>query len=199
MPAGELEADFRRLHLHPLVGRDLAVGPDEAAFLDDPDVVHLAAHRTSQRRHDRVGVPVNRQARALAVDLEVDRDTVDRARLIKGRVEDFEERIALFAPPDPAQRFVLVVGLAVDVRVAAAAPLVDRARPPQSPDDVRAGEVEPVESALLDPVAEQGLTVPLRRVWGALEVAAAARIAAAELEVRPGDRPADHFRSWRRN
>ena len=41
-----------------------------------------------------------------------------------------------------------------------AAAVVDRARPPERPDDLGSGEIEPVESALLDPVAERARQFP---------------------------------------
>src|SRR5436190_3295382 len=121
VPAGEIEADLGRLDLDPLVGTDLALGPDEAALFDDLDVVLLATHWASKRRHNGVRDPLDRDARALPVDREVNRDPVDRGRRVEGRVEDLEERVALLASPDPAERFVLVVRLAAHVGMTAAA------------------------------------------------------------------------------
>ena len=42
MPPGEIEAHLGCLDFDPLVGRDLALGPDETGVFDDLDVVFLA-------------------------------------------------------------------------------------------------------------------------------------------------------------
>src|SRR6266516_2538163 len=192
VPAGEIEADLRCGHLDSIVRSDLTVGPDEAALFDDPDVVLLAADRASQRRHHGVRDLVDRDGRVLAVDVEVDRAAVHRAGLGKGGVEDLEERVALLASPDAAESVVLLVGLGIDVGVPAPAAVMDGARPPERPDDLRSGEIEPVASAVVDSVGEEGLAVPFRGVRDAFEVAGAAGFAAAELEVCAPKLPIGH-------
>src|SRR5262245_35922371 len=76
--------------------------------------------------------------------------------------------------------------------MAAAALVVDCPGPPQRPRDLGACEVDAVEAALLDDMVEDGLAVALGRAREAAEVAAAPRVAVAELEVGAGNAPVGH-------
>src|SRR5207249_1095173 len=102
----------------------------------------------------------------------------------------------LLPAPDPRQRLELLVGLTIDVRAPAATLVVDRARPPERPRGPGAGEVDAVVAPALDHVADDGLAVPLGRGREAAEVAAAAGVAVAELDVRAGDSPLGHRRDY---
>ena len=94
------------------------------------------------------------------------------------------------AAPDRPNRLELVLRLAVDIRMTSTALVVDRSRPPQCPRDLRARELKVRVPTLLDQIRDERLAVALGGCRRSLEIAAAPRVAVAELDVRSTQVPA---------
>src|SRR6266540_2157690 len=100
--------------------------------------------------------------------------------------------LAVLAAADPRERRDLLVGLAVDVGVTVPVAVVDGAGPPERPGRLAASKRNVAVVALRDLVGDESLAVALGRVGEAPEVAAAARVAVAELEIRGLYAPGRH-------
>src|SRR5947207_12876401 len=146
--------------MQPLALGDLTVTPDDPFVVDDPYVVHgVRLYGAGERLHRPFADAVDRDTRVALVDGQIQRRPVDDGRLRQRRVEDLKKTVALFTAPHPAERVVLLICFAVDVRVAVSALVVDRARPPEQPGNPRAGETTPVERAVFDHVCEDRLAI----------------------------------------